>query len=155
MKITFGVCAALILVSLLLFAAPKFLESAGRKQVPEMTPATARQLFEQVGGINIVSQEAKTLLSQLGTNDWSFLNLQDLRNTPAISSLYSTCKNYSGKDYSGTSVAVSLENGRHIEIKFGNHWSLKRFYIFDPDAPQTFSPPSNWFQVSSNIFASR
>jgi hypothetical protein len=130
MKITFGVCAALILVSLLLFAAPKFLESAGRKQVPEMTPATARQLFEQVGGINIVSQEAKTLLSQLGTND-------------------------SGKDYSGTSVAVSLENGRHIEIKFGNHWSLKRFYIFDPDAPQTFSPPSNWFQVSSNIFASR
>jgi DNA topoisomerase VI subunit B len=91
----------------------------------------------------------------LGTNDWAFLYPQDLTNSPAISSLYSICKNYSGRDYSGTSVDIFPENGRHIEVKFGNHWSLKRFYIFNPNAAVTFNPPSNWFQVTSNIFASK
>jgi hypothetical protein len=143
MKIIFRIFAAFIFVLLFLFFAPIILEFIGRKQVAEMTPEKAQKLFETVGGVNEVNREAKVLFDQLGTN------------VPAISSLYSICKNYSGKDYSGTSMAIFPENGRHIEIKFGNHWSLKRFYIFDPNAAITFNPPSNWFQVTSNIFASK
>ena len=124
-------------------------------KVPDMTEEKARNLFETVGGVDEINREAKILFDQFGTNDWTFLFPQDLTNAPAISSLYSICKNYSGKEYSGTSVGIFPDSGRHIEIKFGNHWSLKRFYIFDQNAPATFDSSSNWFQISPNIFASK
>jgi hypothetical protein len=155
MKIISRIFTVFIFVLIFLIAAPKILEFVGRKEVPEMTPEKAQKLFETVGGVNEVNREASMLFDQLGTNEWTFLFPQDLTNAPAISSLCSICKNYSGRDYSGTSVAIFPENGRHIEIKFGNHWSLKRFYIFDSKKVVTFNPPPNWFQVSSNIFASR
>jgi hypothetical protein len=130
-----------------------------KRSVPEMTPEKAQKLFENAGGVNEINQETKILLDKFGTNDLKFLYPQDLTNAPAIFSLYSTLQNYSGSGYSGTSVAIFPENGRHIEIKFGNHFSLKRFYIFDPRAiypstNATFSSSSE-FQVTSNIFVSR
>jgi hypothetical protein len=124
-------------------------------KVPEMTKEKAQKLFETVGGVNEVNREARVLFDQLGTNDWTFLFPQDLTNAPAISSQYSICKNYSGREYSGTSVAIFPENGRYIEIKFGNHWSLKWIYIFDTNSAVTFNSSSNWFQIASNIFASK
>jgi hypothetical protein len=155
MKIISRIFTVLIVALLFIIAAPIILEIVGRMQVPEMTPEKAQKLFETVGGVNEIDREAKMLFDQLGTNDWTFLFPQGLTNTPAISSLYSICKNYSGREYSGTSVAIFPENGRHLEIKFGNHWSLKRFYIIDPSTNVTFNLPANWFQITSNIFASK
>ncbi|HVU26678.1 MAG TPA: hypothetical protein VHG71_02955 [Verrucomicrobiae bacterium] len=130
-----------------------------KRNVPEMTPEKAQKLFENAGGINKVNQEAKILLDKWGTNDLKFLYPQDLTNAPAIFSLCSTLQNYSGRNYR-TSVAISSRNSRHIEINFGNHFSLKWFYIFDPstvgpNTNATSSSSSDWFQVSSNIFASK
>jgi hypothetical protein len=155
MKIIFRIFVLVIFVVLFVFIAPVVWEFIGRKQVPEMTPEKAQKLFVTVRGVNEVNREATILFDRLGTNDWTFLFPEDLTNSPAISSLYSICENYSGREYSGTSVAIFPDNGRHIEIKFGNHWSLKRIYIFDPNGAITFNPPSDWFQVASNIFASR
>jgi hypothetical protein len=155
MKIIFRVLVLVIFVLLFVFITPVLLESIGRKQVPEMTPEKAQKLFETVGGVNKVDREARILFDRLGTNESTLLYPKDLTNSPAISSLYSICENYSGRKYSGTSVAIFPDYGRHIEIKFGNHWSLKRIYIFDPAGALTFNRPSDWFQVASNIFASR
>jgi hypothetical protein len=155
MRIVFRIFAVFIVILLFLFFAPILMEFIGRRQVPDMTPEKAQRLFETVGGVNEVNREARVLFDQLGTNDWTFLFPQDLTNAPVISSLYSTCEIYSGQKYSGTSLAIFPEDGRHIEMKFGNHWSLKRIYIFDPNGNITFSPPANWFQVTSNIFVSK
>jgi hypothetical protein len=157
MKRVFRIFIVIIFVLLFLIAVPKVLFSGERERVPEMTPEKAQMFFKTVGGVNAVNREARLIFDQLGANDCKFLNSQDLTNSPAISSLFLICENYSGKKYSGTSVGIfpDPENGRHIEIKFGNHWSLRRFYIFDPNVPTTFISPSNWFQVTSNIFASK
>jgi hypothetical protein len=136
----------LVFVAFFLFHHPK---------VPDMTKEKAQQLFETVGGVDEVNRETKVLFDQLGTNEWTFLYPQDLTNSPAISSLYSILKNYSGREYSGTDVAIFPENGRHLEIKFGNHWSLKWIYIFDTNAATTFNSSSNYFQMASNIFVSK
>jgi len=134
-----------------------FLPILGRSEVPEMTPERAQKLFETAGGINKINSEARWLFDHKGdTNDnYAFLFPDDLNNSPAILSLYSTCKTYSGRDYSGTSIAIFPEDGRHLEIKFGNHWSLKHIYIFDPNTMTLSKLPSGWFQVTSNIFVSR
>jgi hypothetical protein len=154
-KIISVIFIAIFCALFLLFAAPHILELVGRAQVPEMTQEKAQRLFETVGGVNEVNREAKVLFNQLGTNEWTFLYPQDLTNSPAISSLYSILKNYSGREYSGTDVAIFPENGRHLEIKFGNHWSLKWIYIFDTNKATKFNSSSNYFQITSNIFASK
>jgi hypothetical protein len=155
MKTFTVIFAGFALVLLVLFFAPRYMVFHGREMVPEMTPDKAQKLFQSVGGINKVNQEAGMLFDQLETNDWRFLDAKDLTNCPAISALYSICENYSGENYSGTSATFYHDRGRHIEIKFGNHWSLKRIYIFDPTGAATFNPDTNWFQVASNIFASK
>jgi hypothetical protein len=127
----------------------------GKKAMPEMTPGKARGMFASVGGVVAINQEAGILLGQLGTTDWRFLYPADLTNAPAISRLFSVCENYSGKSYSGTSMEISTENGRHIEVKFGNHWSLKRIYIFDPNGAISFNASTDCFQIASNIFATK
>lgn len=149
------IISAFLCIGFLLWLLLVFIFVLHPAKLPEMTQEKAQKLFETVGGVDVVNQEAKILFDRLGTNDWGFLFSKDLKSSPAISSLYSICENYSGKEYSGTSVAIFSEGGRHIEVKFGNHWSLKRIYIFDPNEAITFSPPSNWFQVTSNIFASK
>ena len=155
MKIVFGIFISLACVFLLLFMAPRFMAFKGRQQVPEMTPEKAEKLFQSVGGVIKVNQEAGMLFGQLGTNDWRFLYAEDLANCPAIFALYSICKNYSGENYSVTSATFCRDRGPCIEIKFGNHWSLKRIYIFDSTRPITFNPDTNWFQMTSNIFVSK
>ena len=155
MKIVVGILISLACVLLLLFMTPRILAFIGRRQVPEMTPEKAQQLFQSVGGTIKVNQEAGTLFGRLGTNDWRFLDAKDLTNCPAISTLYSVCENYSSENYSGTSATFNRDRGPCIEIKFGNHWSLKQIYIFDPTKPITFSPDTNWFQMTSNIFVSK
>jgi hypothetical protein len=150
--------ALIVFILLFLFTAPKIMEFIGRRQVPEMTPEKAQKLFEMVGGVSEVNQEAGILLNRPQTDGSPFLfpdYAHTTTNAPAIASLYSILKNYSGKEYGGTSVGIWTENGRHIEIDFGNHWVFKRIYIFDPNTPVTFNSPSNWFQVSSNIFVLR
>jgi hypothetical protein len=149
-----------VFVLLILIAAPRIFEFVGRRQVPEMTPEKAQKLFETAGGVNEVNREAKIFFEQLGTNDWSFLYPQDLTNAPAISSLYSTLKNYSGSEYSGTRVAIWPEHGRHLEIRFGNHWVGKEIFVFDTNNTNGFDSPTSWypitwFQISSNIFVSK
>jgi hypothetical protein len=131
-----------------------------KRSVPEMTPEKAQKLFETVGGINEVNQEARILFDKLGTNDWAFLFPQDLTNAPAIFSLYSTLKNYSGNEYYGTRVAIWPEHGRHLEIRFGNHWVGKEIFVFDTNNTNGFDSPTSWypitwFQISSNIFVSK
>jgi hypothetical protein len=131
-----------------------------KRSVPEMTPEKAQKLFETVGGINEVNQEARILFDKLGTNDWAFLFTQDLTNAPAIFSLYSTLKNYSGSEYYGTRVAIWPEHGRHLEIRFGNHWVGKEIFVFDTNNTNGFDLPASWypitwFQISSNIFVSK
>lgn len=153
------VATMLVLVGcflLILYATPRVLALRGHREVADMTPEKAQKLFESVGGLGEVNREAKMLFDRFGTSEGKFLYPEDLTNTPAISSLYSICENYSGKNYSGTSMAIYSASGRRLEIKFGNHWSLKWFYIFDPSANTAINLPStNWFQVTSNIFSSR
>jgi len=155
MKIVLGIFIALACVLLLLFMMPRILAFKGRREVPEMTPEKAQELFQSVGGRIKVNQEAGTLFGQLRTNDWRFLDAKVLTNCPAISALYLFCENYSGENYSGTSATFNRDRGPCIEIKFGNHWSLKRIFIFDSTRPITFSPDTNWFQMTSNIFVSK
>jgi len=156
MKIFSRIFVALVFAFLLLLlAAPGILKFTGRKQVPEMTPEKARKLFETVGGVDEINREAGILFNEFGTNEWTPLFPEDLTNAPAISSLYSICRKYSGSDYSGTSVTIFPDNGRHIEIKFGNHWSGKWIYIFDTNSGVKFNSPSNWLQMAPNIFVSR
>jgi len=155
MKIFFRILAVFIFVLLFLIATPRIVEFIWKRQIPEMTPEKAQKIFETSGGINEINREVKILFDRLGTNDFAFLYPDGLTNTPAISLLYSNCQKYSAHEYFGTHLAIFPENGRHLEVVFGNHWSLRHFYIFDPNSPVTFNSPSNWFQVSSNIFASK
>jgi hypothetical protein len=131
-----------------------------KRSVPEMTPEKAQKLFEIAGGIDEVNREAKALFDKLGTNDWTFLYPEDLTNSPAVFFLYSNLKSYSGREYSGTRVAIWPEHGRHLEIRFGNHWVGKEIFVFDSSSTNAFYSPSNWyqipwFQISSNIFVSK
>jgi hypothetical protein len=131
-----------------------------KRSVPEMTPEKAQKLFERAGGIDEVNREAKALFDKLGTNDWTFLYPEDLTKSPAIFFLYSNLKNYSGREYSGTRVAIWPEHGRHLEIRFGNHWVGKEIFVFDQSSTNAFYSPSNWYQIpwfqfSSNIFVSK
>ena len=133
-----------------------------KRSVQEMTPEKAQKFFERAGGVNEINREASALLNQWGRNNSTFLDESELAKSPAMYSLYTNCETYSGSSYTGTSVAVwsdypngDPDNGlvRYIDIKFGNHWSLKHFYIFNPNQTVKFNMPSNWFQVSPNIFA--
>ncbi len=135
-----------------------------KSRVPEMTPEKAQKLFERAGGVNEINREASALLNQWGGDNFKILYESELTKSPAIYSLYTNCETYSGEPYSGTSVAVWYDfpndntDGKHvwfIKIEFGNHELHKRFYIFNPNQPVTFNMPSNWFQVTSNIFASK
>ena len=129
----------------------------GRKEVPEMTIQKAQTLFDQAGGMTAINQQAQGVFNQIAASedDKYFLFPGDLTNAPAISSLYSICKTDSGKNYTGTSMEVSTFGGRHIEIKFGNHFFLKWIYIFDTNSTITFICDSNWIQMASNIFVSK
>ena len=129
-----------------------------------MTPEKAQKLFERVGGVNEINREASALLNQWGGNNSKFLDESELTKAPAIYSLYTNCETYSGQPYTGTSVAIWVDfpngdpsNGlvRYIKIGFGNHESYKCFFIFNPNQAVMFNMPSNWFQVTSNIFASK
>ena len=132
-----------------------FVSAITATPVSEMTLDKAQKLFEAVGGVGAVNREVKVLFNRSGTNDWQLLDAEDCTNLPAIQSLYLKCESYSGKKYGGTSMSIFPENGRHLSIKYGNHWSIKSIYIFDPDKVVTFNSPSNWFQINSNIFASK
>ncbi|HTR42623.1 MAG TPA: hypothetical protein VMH87_13505 [Pseudomonadales bacterium] len=153
MKIFIGILAVICAI-LILFLVPALFEMVDKSEVPEMTPERAQKLFETAGGINKVNSEARWLFDHADPSH-IFLMQYDLTNSPAILSLYSTLQNYSGRDYSGTSIAIYPEGGRHLEIKFGNHWSLKWIYIFDPKTMMVSNLPSDCFQITSNIFATR
>ena len=153
-KIFISFFALFICAILVLFLIPVWIGMVGQREVPEMTPDRANKLFEAAGGVGKINSEAGWLFEHADTNQ-IFLFADDLTNTPAILSLYSVCKKYSGRDYSGTSVGIFPGDGRHMEIKFGNHWSLKRIYIFDPNTMAVSNLPIEWFQVASNIFVSR
>ena len=155
MKIFFRILALLAVILIFINFVPRYMAFSGRKEVPEMTQEKAQKLFETVGGIDAVNREARILFDRFATNDWRFLDSKDLAKTPAISSLYSICENYSGKTYSGTSMTFDPQDGRRIEIKFGNHWLLKRIYIFDTNAAINLNPSHQWFQMASNIFISK
>jgi hypothetical protein len=155
LKILVVLIGLFILVFILLVVSLNVSISSQKRSVPEMTPEKAQKLFETAGGIDEVNREAKALFSKLGTNDWTFLYPEDLTNSPGVFFLYSNLESYSGREYSGTDVAIFPENGRHLEIKFGNHWSLKWIYIFDTNTAITFKSSSNYFQLASNIFVSR
>ena len=126
-----------------------------KKSVPDMIPEKAQKLFTTAGGVDEVNREVRGLFDKLGTNDWAFLYPEDLTNSPAVFFLYSNLLSYSGREYTGTRVAIWPEEGRHLEIRFGNHWVGKQIFIFDPNGKNNFHSPSNWFQISSNIFISR
>jgi hypothetical protein len=149
----------IIVLLIFMFAIAGILPAVMRQKVAEMTPEKAQKLLQAAGGVDEINREAKIIFTKSDANKWTFLPDQDLdqnlTDVHAVYSLYTNLECYSGTKYSGTSVAVFPEDGRHIEIKFGNHWSLKRFYIFDPDAPVTFDLATNEFQVTSNIFASK
>lgn len=125
------------------------------KKVPEMTQEKAQKFFETVGGVDTVNREARVLFDRFGTNEWKFLFAEDLKDTPAISTLRSKCENYSGKKYGGTGMEISSEGGTHIQISFGNHFWSKAIFIFDPNKAVTLNSASNYFQVASNIFFSK
>ncbi len=155
MKAIFAILGIFILVLLLLFLAPAILEFSERRQVPEMTPEKVQKLFTAAGGIEEVDREARGLFDKFGAKDGTFLYPEDLSNAPAVFFLYSNLLSYSGREYTGTRIAIWPEDGRHLEIRFGNHWVGKQIFIFDFNSTTTFHPPSNWFQISSNIFVSR
>jgi hypothetical protein len=164
----FTICsfACLLLLGLILFwfAGPYILKNVGGPPLPDMTKENALKLLEAAGGADKINREASTLLNQWGGNDSKFLDESELAKSPAIYALYTNCETYSGSLYTGTSVAVwsDFPNGdpsnglvRCIKIEFGNHQSHKRFYILNQNQAVTFNMPSNWFQVASNIFASK
>ncbi|HTB84415.1 MAG TPA: hypothetical protein VK742_12235 [Candidatus Sulfotelmatobacter sp.] len=157
------ICVFFILV----FTVPRIMELNGRRQVSEMTPEKAQKLFRAAGGVEEINREAKALLYKFGTTDWKILYDQDMTDAPAIYSLYTNLEGYSGESYSGTSVSIVREGGKYIEIKYGNHWSMKFFYILDPTNLGTVDltnlgtivPAANLdtndFEVTSNIFATK
>jgi len=151
LRIFAGFIAVLVLLLIVLSVTILF----QKKSVPDMTPEKVQQLLTRAGGIDEVNRETKVLFDKLGTNDWTFLYPEDLTNSPAIFFLYANLLSYSGTEYSGTRVANWPEDGRHLEIRFGNHWVGKKIYIFDSNGTNTFHPPPDWFQISSNIFVSR
>jgi hypothetical protein len=160
MKTILGILLALIVLFVLLIVSLNISIFFQKRSVPEMTTEKAQQLFETAGGIDEINHEAKAQFDKLGTNDWTFLYPEDLTNSPAIFFLYSNLKSYSGREYSGTRVAIWPEHGRHLEIRFGNHWVGKEIFVFDSSSTNTFDLPSNWyplpwFQISSNIFVSK
>jgi hypothetical protein len=123
-------------------------------KVPEMTLERAQRLFEEVGGIEAVTRESKVLLSRCNMQDnrsSHFLNSEDLTDTPAIASLFSKCENYSGIEYTGTSIQCFREGGSHyLMIKFGNHFKHRHMYIFDADSKPTAN--KLWIKVTEQIF---
>jgi hypothetical protein len=124
-------------------------------KVPELTVERAQKLLLEVGGIDAVTREARVLIarceSESGEINYVPLYPDDLKDTPAISLLFSKAENYSGTSYTGTSLAYLREGegGSHLELKFGNHFSLRRVHIFDTNAT---NPPQQWVQLTPNIF---
>ena len=137
---------------ILMFTVPRIMELNGRRQVSEMTPEKAQKLFQDAGGIEEINREAKMLLEKFGTNEDPYLDDETLTNAPAIYSLHTNLVYYSGSRYMAPVLFVS---GKYIEIKYGNHWSLKHFYIFDSATPGAVDLATNEFQVTSNIFADK
>ena len=154
-----GAGLAFLLPLLCLFAVFTVVRLGGQKAVPDLTPEKVSELFTAAGGIDKINQEAGQLLSQpRSKGQFFFLYDRDLTQAPALAALYSLCENYSGTVYTGTSMANipdAPESARHLEIKFGNHWVLKRIYIYDPNSLTIFPTQPGCFQMTSNIFVTQ
>jgi hypothetical protein len=153
LKVVLGIVSLFVVVRLGIFLIALF----GYFQVPTLTVERAHKLFDEVGGINAVNREAQVLIARCASEDLGstdiFLYSEDLKDTPAISSLYSKCEAYSGDNYSGTSIRFDRRSSNsYLEIKFGNHYSLKRIYIFDMNATTALNPSRGWVQLAPNIF---
>ena len=134
-----------------------------KSKVPEMTLERAQRLFEEVGGTEAINREANVLFTRciMEERNRQILYPEDLRDTPSIALLFSKLENYSGFEYSGTSLTFYRNGGRHyFEIKFGNHYVLRFIYIFDTDSettvnssqPGIIGPSQSWIKAAPNIF---
>jgi hypothetical protein len=141
----------------------KHMEAVDISKVPEVTLEKAQRLFEEVGGLKAVNQEAKVLLARckMKDKDYQILYQEDLKDTPSIAFLVSKLENYSGIEYSGTGIIYFGSGGSHyLLVKFGNHFVHRHIYIFDTDTETTVNPvqpwivvPSqSWIKVEANIF---
>ena len=98
----------------------------------------------QRGGTQIINDETKDVFAKFGSNEFKFLNSQDLSTFPAIAHL-------------GNSVSINpsaFEIPANIRIRFGSHYDTKFIVVFDPSKSFVSKNlnESNLIQVSSNIF---
>ena len=154
-KIFFRILALFVFVLLFLFSLPRFIAYQGRREVPEMTQEKAQKFLESAGGVDAINLEAKNLFARLWINPKHFIDAKYLTDFSAISNLCLECGNYPGNKNHRVTVFFDSQDGRHIEIVFGNHWSLKRIYIFDANAAANLNSSHQWLQMASNIFVSK
>jgi hypothetical protein len=111
----------------------------------EMTKTQVAGMFDKVGGVDKVNQEAKIIFDRFGTNESKVIFGADLTNFPAISSL--------GKP-------IFLQNNfsnwsAHVEIPFGTHYQRNFIFIFNSGSPIEFPYASNCIQFATNIFVGK
>jgi hypothetical protein len=106
-----------------------------------MTKTQISEMFDKVGGVDKINQEAKIIFNHYGTNISIVIYGQQLTNFPAISSLSS-------------SVFLQTNSGwsTHIEIPFGSHYQRNFIFIFDPNNAIKFPYASNCIAFTTNIF---
>jgi len=130
--LTIAICCVISFVILLTIG--------GRPTV--MTPEKAAQLFDKVGGIDKVQQEAKAFFNQAGTN-YYWLHQTDKTKYPALSAL---------------GQSISIDGEQKIIVKFGGHFHTKFIYIFQVAMATKNNAEyytSSCIQVATNIFITK
>ena len=111
----------------------------------QTTQNQALEMFEKVGGLQRVNQEARAIFDQFGTNESKELFGPVLTNYPALSALGKPLFIQSGtRGYSG-----------RIEIPFGSHYQRRFIFIFNPNIPVEFPYVANCIQVATNCFVGK
>jgi len=110
----------------------------------EAATAEAKALLGRAGGLGEVEEEARRVFAIMGKGDATVIQLDQLRQYPAITSL---------GDMDGIQPATA-EMPAHIRILAGNHFHGFRFALCNPGDKQKPVPSSHLIKISDSIYIS-
>ena len=109
------------------------------------------KIFEIAGGVDKINQEAKAIFDRFGTKEDKILLESDLKDFPAICSLY----NHDIRQVHVELFGETSNFAPQISIAIVRHRSLKVIHIFPPDfdvsKATNFANVSEWLKDSTCI----
>jgi hypothetical protein len=121
----------------------------------EMTKTRAIEMFDKVGGVDKVNQEAKVIFDRFGTNNPDFLSESDLKDFPAISALGNSVGTFPQPTVVTFHQSIKIDFPPHIRVRRGLHSNTMLIFIFEPNKVTELKDASSFVQVTSNIFVTK